>query len=47
MESSHHLPVLIGKEKMVEATTRIICRCKVIDNKIVFCTLHDHIGEMN
>jgi hypothetical protein len=27
---------------MVEATTTSICRCKIIDNKIAVCTLHEH-----
>jgi len=25
---------------MVEATPTFICRCKIVQNKIVFCTLH-------
>jgi hypothetical protein len=25
---------------MVEATPAILCRCKIVQNKIVFCTLH-------
>jgi len=25
---------------MVEATPAIICRCNIVQNKIVFCTLH-------
>ena len=25
---------------MVEATLAIICRCKIVGNKILFCTLH-------
>ena len=25
---------------MVEATPAFICRCKIVQNKIVFCTLH-------
>jgi hypothetical protein len=25
---------------MVEAMPAIICRCKIVQNKIVFCTLH-------
>ena len=26
---------------MVEATPSIICRCKIIRNRIVFCALHE------
>jgi hypothetical protein len=29
-----------GRQIMVEATPSILCRCKVVQNKIVFCTLH-------
>ena len=25
---------------MVEATPAFICRCKIVQNRIVFCTLH-------
>jgi hypothetical protein len=28
-----------GMQVMVEATPAFICRCKVVQNKIVFCTL--------
>jgi len=29
-----------GAETMVEFTPAIICRCKILQGKIVFCTLH-------
>jgi hypothetical protein len=29
-------------DQMVEATSVVICRCKIVENKIVFCALHEH-----
>ena len=31
---------------MVEATPSIICGCKIVKNKIVFCPLHESAGRL-